>query len=557
MAKRFGVGTLVLLLTVSLCACGGGSTASQPSAASSAASSAPASTASSAAPSSEAPAVTDNPWLVSDEPITLKGLGHMSGLYVDVKDYNEIPAIQTFSEKTNIFFEWETTNAENETEQINLAFASKKLPDVFTHMKNVDVKKYGEQGALVDLLPLIREHAPNIMKALEADPATIPMYTSDGKLYGIPQIDADYRLSTFKTIIIQQAWLDKVGMTAPTDSEEFYQVLKAFKEAGSDLTDEVILPYSSYFDGQMEGWYDPFSWMFGTYGWRSYDKGGKLVFGAMEPEFKEVMTYIRKLYDEGLLDGDLNANKDDPTFEAKMTNNRVGIGYVGQGRIGTYNQKAGATYDAYEFVPMIPAKAPDGKVYFGCVGPLAHSTPNMAVSITNPYPVETVKAWDWFFSEEGQIAMNLGVEGETFEYVDGKAEYTDLIMKDSVLNANQTLLKYISPLYDFPCGRIYDFERAQLGPLLASYKEEMQSIGALNGVKQFNLGNLPIPAEDVATFAVIETDINTYGSESLVKFIRGEWNLDGDYDAFVSTLESMNISGLMEILNKGYALLAN
>lgn len=493
---------------------------------------------------------------VSDKPITLSAMGHISGLYVDVKDYNEIPAIQTFSKVTGINFEWQVTNGDNEKEQINLSFASRKMPDVYTHMSKVDAIKYGEQGALVDLMPLIEAYAPNIMAALKADPSTLPMYTTaEGKLYMIPQIDADYRLSTFKTMVIQKAWLDQLGLQAPTTPDELYEVLKAFKDNAAALTDQVMLPYSSYFSANMEGWFDTFSWAFDMYGARGYAKDGIVVYGALEPAFLEAMAFVRKLYKEGLIDPDLSANKDDATFEAKMASNRVGVGFVGQGRIGMYNQKS--TYEKFEFVPMIPLKNAEGKVKFGPIGPLAHTNPVMTMSINNKHPEETIKAWDWFFSEEGKIAMNLGIEGDTFVYVDGIAQYTDKIMKDPNLNANQSLLKYIAPLYEFPCARIYDFERAQLGPVLAGYKTEMQGLGALDGVKNLNLGTLPVSAEQVGTYASVEEDIATYINESLTKFITGEWNLEGDYQAFVETLNRMGIKDLLAVLNEGYGKMAN
>ena len=499
---------------------------------------------------------SDNPWWVGDDKITLKALGHISSLYVDVKDYNEILGIQEFSKKTNLYFEWEMTNDENEKEQINLSFASKKMPDIFTHFLSVNAVKYGSQGALIDLLPLIKEHGPNIMKALEADPVTLPLYTTaEGNLYMIPQIDEDYRLSSFKTMVIQKAWLDKLDLKVPTTPDEFYIVLKAFKDHASELTSEKIIPYTSYFSGGIEGWFNTFSWAFGMYGAKGYEKDGKIVFGAFEPEFRETMAFIQKLYSEGLIDEDLDANKDDPTFEAKMTNNRVGIAYVGQGRIGTYNQKAGATFDAYEFIPMIPLEDKEGQVRYGGVGPLAHNTPAMSISINNEYPAETIKAWDWFFSDEGKTMMNLGIEGDTFNKVDGKVIYTDKIMKDPNLNANQALLKYISPLYEWPCARIYDFERAQLGPVLAEYKDNMQSLGALDGVKTFALNTLPISEEQVKNFATLEADVNTFVDESLVKFIRGDWNLEADYDSFNAQLKSMNIDEYISTLNEGYAKL--
>lgn len=542
--------TLAAAMILSLSACGGSSASSKSEASESTDSGTSTST-------TETSTEENSGWKVSDETINLSAMAVMSSLQVGITDYNDLQAIQKWSEATNVHVDWEMPNGQNEKEQINLSFASKKMPDIYTHINKTDAMKYGEQGALIDLMPLIEEHAPNIMATLKADPATIPMFTTeDGKLYNIPQVDADYRLSTFKTIIIQQAWLDKLNLQTPTTPDETYEVLKAFKENAAQLTEEKLIPYTSYM-GDMEGWFDTFGWGFGLYSSKGYVKDGKIVYGVLEPEFKDTAAYVSKLYAEGLIDADLSANKDDATFEAKMTTNRVGMAYVGQGRVGTYNQKVGDTYDAFNFVPMIPVKNADGKVGFGAVGPQAKDNVGLSISINNKNPIETIKAWDWFYSEEGKIAMNLGVEGDTFNYIDGEAQYTDKIMKDANLNANQTLMSVISPLYDFPCARIYDFERAQLGPVLAQYKTELLEMGAMDGVTCYSMGRLPLTSAQLKQYANVEADIKTYIEESLTKFITGEWTVESNYDSFVSTLKSMDIDGLLEVLNDGYSKVMN
>lgn len=103
----------------------------------------------------------ENPWWVGDEPITVTGMGSLGTLYINKNDYNDIMAIPMFSEKTNLHIDWTTmTNPENESEQINLSFASKKMPDIYTHIGKVDAVKYGEQGALIDLWPLVTNMRP-------------------------------------------------------------------------------------------------------------------------------------------------------------------------------------------------------------------------------------------------------------------------------------------------------------------------------------------------------------------------------------------------------------
>ncbi len=493
-------------------------------------------------------------WWVGDEPITITGMGSLGPLYVNKKDYNEIMAIQEFSKRTNLYFDWTTmTSPENEGEQINLSFASKKMPDFYMHINKNDAVKYGEQGALIDLWPLVEQYAPNIKRALEADPTILPMtMTEEGKLYVIPQVDADYRLASFKMMVIQKGWLDQLGLEVPETREEFKEVLTAFRDHASELSDQTVLPYSSYMG--MDGFFDVFGWTYGMKSSKGYVKDGEIVYGVLQPEFQDTVNYVADLYAEGLIDPDLDANKDDATFEAKMTNNRVGVGYIGQGRFGGYNLKAGPTFENYEFIPLQPLKDDAGNMQYYAIDGLGKRM-GLAVSINNEHPVETIQAWDFFYSEEGMELMNFGIEGDTFEMADGHYTYTDKIMNDPELDPNMAIMNKISPLFDWPTARIYDFERSLYGEELAKFKEINNEAGIYDGKSTYALDQLPVGAAKVQEYAALNADINTYITESIAKFIRGEWTIDANYEEFVGTLRSMGIDDLIGVMNEGYAKL--
>ena len=57
---------------------------------------------------------------------------------------------------------------------------------------------------------------------------------------------------------------------------------------------------------------------------------GKVVFSPMEPEFKDALEFLSKLYAEKLLDVDYSLS-DDKASAAKVTSSTAGVMY-GQGR---------------------------------------------------------------------------------------------------------------------------------------------------------------------------------------------------------------------------------
>lgn len=66
----------------------------------------------------------------------------------------------------------------------------------------------------------------------------------DGNIYALPQINECYHCDNALKLWINKAWLDKLGLQLPTTTEEFYQVMKAFKEQdpnGNGKNDELPL----------------------------------------------------------------------------------------------------------------------------------------------------------------------------------------------------------------------------------------------------------------------------------------------------------------------------
>lgn len=93
-------------------------------------------------------------------------------------------------------------------------------------------------------------------------------------------------------------------MDMPTTTEEFYQVLKAFKEAGdlngNGKADEI--PFTFLYNGGNNG---QMSFMgftglaYNNQHERICYKDGQIVYVPQQEEYKEFLTYMNKLYSEG------------------------------------------------------------------------------------------------------------------------------------------------------------------------------------------------------------------------------------------------------------------
>ena len=81
----------------------------------------------------------------------------------------------------------------------------------------------------------------------------------------------------------------------------------------------------------------------------------------------------------------------------------------------------------YKFSPMAPLKSKSGAQFKDTNTAGRMVQPRMAISVTNKYPVETMKLFDYCLSEEGTHLISYGLEGVHHNMVDGKPVYTDYI----------------------------------------------------------------------------------------------------------------------------------
>jgi putative aldouronate transport system substrate-binding protein len=203
-------------------------------------------------------------------------------------------------EKTNtrLSFTWVPDNVY--TDKMMAAVASGTLPKVI-QVKSVDMKSSSiVNGIRSDMFWEIGSYLdqyPNINQKLNQEILKQSMYF--GKIYGLYyEVDVSRQ-----GIQYRKDWLDRLGLSKPSTVDGLYEVLRAFTRNDPDgngkhdtygLVDRNDLVYgafknlSSYFGA-------PNNWGVVE---------GKLVPEFMTPEYMDTMNFMRKLYDEGLINRD-------------------------------------------------------------------------------------------------------------------------------------------------------------------------------------------------------------------------------------------------------------
>ncbi|GHU72572.1 hypothetical protein AGMMS49992_08800 [Clostridia bacterium] len=165
--------------------------------------------------------------------------------------------------------------------------------------------------SLEDLLPL----APALLEAVPADSTSwARVQGEDGKTYGIPQLSPTG--GPVNAIIVRQDILDALGLATPTTPDELYTVLTAIKAAYPEM---IPLTTSDVFD--LPAVISAFG---SNAGWTHTD--GKYVPLQLSPKYREYIAYVRKLYEDGLLDAEFPAN-DQSTRLSKFSSGKAAMSF--------------------------------------------------------------------------------------------------------------------------------------------------------------------------------------------------------------------------------------
>jgi putative aldouronate transport system substrate-binding protein len=374
---------------------------------------------------------------IVDEPITIDIVtlyyaNESSGIPQDA------PFTDSFEDLTGMRFNFvEVVEGAQAREKFNLLLASGDLPDVLAADGLFDkqaVYLSAQNGSFIDLRQMIEDRAPNLVRELDAhqwiaDQVPFP----DGAIYGMPKVEAGcFHCSMSQKFWIYTPWLDALDLDVPETTEEFYEVLLAFKTQdpnGNGEADEVPL------SGATTAWNgDPLPFIMNSFiytdkGHFLQRQGSSVEFVANTPEWREGLRFMNRLYDEGLLGPE--AYIQNQAQLRAMTENPVPIvgGFTG-GWFGAYTINNAESGRFFEYRAIAPLEGPAG------VRQTTYSAQGVGYSglITSAAenPEAIVQAWDYFYSgwEAQAKADNMGELGVDFRELTDAEKELGLVARD-------------------------------------------------------------------------------------------------------------------------------
>lgn len=460
------------------------------------------------------------------------------------------PVVQFVQEKTGLTLENKyPEGTTNPAEAFELMIASGDIPDVvfaFEWKGSLQIDKYGAEGAFLPLEKYIDKYAPNLKKFYEDHPELkVKATAADGHIYGIPYYSFE---TTAQGWFIRQDWLDQLGLERPTTFEELTNVARAFKTQdpnGNGQDDEI-----PYFARHNSDWITT-EWgpMFGTSD-TFYLENGKPVYGPSEESFKEAMKAAKAWYQEGLMDKEI-FSKGKKSRDEYLTNNVGGLTHDWFPSTSGYNYSSKTEgIEGFAFLPMEPIVRADGTQFeYTYVSPGTYGS--TAVSVNAEGNIKNImKFIDFMFSEEGRLATTFGIEGETYNVVDGKVELTELITEHESLSEIPAVREYGAKYIGWPAALVdqtgvFDTEIATQGKVM--YKGNFDNL--YQGALQYP--NIKMSEEDQTLINEINSDLDTYVDEKIQQWIMNDSSdIDAEWDEFLSQIEALGYQEALDLYSK-------
>ncbi len=507
-----------------------------------------------------------NTFPIVDTPVTLTCLG--LDMRSEIEDFDTNAVTKYWEEKTGVHIDMELVKGDGSQEKLSVVMASGNLPDIiqsagFTFTTEM-VTSYGAQGLVIPLNDFADEYGVNLKNLFEYDDkAESGMTSPDGNIYFMPRYFsyAKSHVSTMGKCLVNTQWLDTLGLDVPTTTDEFYDMLVAFRDndanGNGDMDDEIPLAGTTdYIDG----------FLMNSFEYNSFNEGlwmmiedGKIESCCTKDGFQEGLRYLRKLYAEDLMDKEI--------FLADRSQLKLYSGDEKGNRIGSIQSYAYSAFldiqtdivNEFAFIePLVGPTglqqtpySPDARIYVDFVITKDCEIPEVAFRWADAHLADAMEDVEllngvygpegegWARAEEGEV----GLDGQTpalYKWLFTWGEPNNLNYHEWGMAFNNADWKLL--MVSSQDG--WDQETELCKATLDLYHPY--------GVQKNVPRTLMFDESEAAEISGIRANYKSYIKESLSKFITGSMDVDEDWDAFKKELDNIGLPRMLELYQTAY-----
>lgn len=449
--------------------------------------------------------------------------------------------------------------------------------------------QYGVDEGMLYPLETLFSYMPSFSALIEEDPSILASITApDGHVYGFPNLAGATQRSYMMRFFVNTEWLGQLNLEAPTNLDELYEVLCAFRDndmnGNGDTTDEIPMCVS------WNGDYKLRAYILNAFGFCTTNDNSALLYNAdgsaeavyipYTSLYKDYLAYMKKLWDANLLDPDM-FTQDQNQVNAKFTDNLSGYtscaGLSAVSATLQYNWACAKPLVSEQNSLMISPKqasiATAGMfvINSNCEEEKAAAIANFVDSFFNPYTDILYKYGPTYSSEviDGGEYGILSCD-QHGQYFDAETKKSVYVYDESVYSSNWDYRTRLMSFWAYPgysCNgndKWYQLYAEKFPTTMIGMKWVAEQTGSVvssdvmdasavdNWIPYYTpmLPNFYYSTEDLATVNTLKVLLDDYVSNAEAKFITGELSLDTDWDTFVSELEAYGVKEYNDLLVK-------
>lgn len=465
-----------------------------------------------------------------------------------VSDLNEVEGVKKMEELTNVHINWVPVNQDDIPTKYGTLIASGEYPDIIyaAYEYPGGFEKGIEDGVIYpDMDGLIRKYMPNYMRLVNSSEQARREALSDSGKFLI----AKNIVGTFDTVEAEGNYLglayradllEKLGLDVPTTIDEWHNALTVAKQNG--IENPFVLD-------QNGGSFLALSWGVTTTGLTFYTQldGDKVVVGQATDNYKGYLDTMRQWYSEGLINPNFTSfHFYLSTPESVDKNETLLYSYVISSFTGSNYANYHMVNNTEEYLqPIVAPALNEGDVPIQSFQTIISKDPiYITTGCKNP---ELAAQWlDFQYSEQGTLLNWYGIEGETYEMVDGKPVYTDAVYASEgsvddylckyALNKGMTWLGK----HDISAG--WQTSTKQAG----GHNQELEAI-AVWGSPETNIcltSSITLTDDESSEVTSYTTQLRTMIDEYTINYITGTTD-----ETFEEYQQSLYDNGLQEVID--------
>ncbi|MCR5607343.1 MAG: extracellular solute-binding protein [Treponema sp.] len=485
-------------------------------------------------------------------------------------DINKFVWLNNLASKHNLNINWICKSEEEWNREKNYYFLNKNIPDILINATTAN-DYYLYPNLFTDFNKIIGDITPNII-AMFSKSVELRMAASnyDGAIYALPSF-IPFEPQFSSVIFINQQWLKKLKLTIPESLEDMTKVLKTFKELDANKNgvseDEIPLDFTGWSGNTYSA-----LMLLGSFGIQLTNGGKNGYFLEndlvknyyIDERYKKLLTYLTQWYKEGYFKETSLYEVPYSSYTRRSHSAENGLATVGIAFGKEETEQFGQDL-ASQYISILPPIEKDAENSYKRTWSYDYTSQNIktdriALSSKCKQNKNAIAFIDSLYNIDSSIQSYFGGIADGFvEKVDINVKASDIEKQEKnnylykiVSDKNKTLpidirrdnafcelgVSYIPKdtiialPYDFTYAQLERKNYQKLTPKKGSYYPEIY---------------IKYSSSQTKTLNDIEKNINTIAENARLRWIKGEGNIEEEWEQYVNDIVQAGLYDAIKI----------